>query len=46
MADAEAEYLRNLGNGKSGIDSVIAKDNETEAEEPKVEEAVSESEKK
>lgn len=45
MADAEAEYLRNLGNGKSGVDSVTAEKTESETEESK-EEAVTDSEKK
>ena len=45
LADAEAEYLRNLGNGKSGVDSVDAKNDESETEESK-EEAVADSEKK
>lgn len=45
LADAEAEYLRNLGNGKSGVDSVAAEKTESETEESN-EEAVTDSEKK
>ena len=45
MADAEAEYLRNLGNGKSSVDSVDAKNDESDIEESK-EEAINDSEKK
>ena len=45
MTDAEAEYLRNLGNGKSGVDSVDAKNDESDIEESK-EEAINDSEKK
>ena len=45
MADAEAEYLRNLGNGKSSVDSVDAKNDESDIEESK-EEPINDSEKK
>ena len=45
MADTEAEYLRNLGNGKSGVDSVVAENAESETENSE-EETVTDSEKK
>jgi hypothetical protein len=45
LADAEAEYLRNLGNGKSGVDSVKAENAESETEDSN-EETVTDSEKK
>ncbi len=45
LADAEAEYLRNLGNGKSGVDSVVAEKAESETDTSN-EETVTDSEKK
>ena len=45
LADAEAEYLRNLGNGKSGVDSVKAENDDSKAEELENKETADESEK-
>ena len=45
LADAEAEYLRNLGNGKSGVDSVKAENDDSKAEELENKETADDSEK-
>ena len=46
LAEAEAEYLRNLGNGKSGIDSVKAENDDSnnieEAKEEVIEDSIAE----